>query len=113
MLQSNLIRGEWVFVEIDAPFADHAARLLRALRLLRLRFEAARRYAEARGLTAPARRTRGARHVPALALEWHQQMRRLDTLMLAPQRSLGARLLWRLTRSAARHQPHMPRPAAP
>ena len=47
MLQSNLIRGEWIFVEIDTPFADHAARMLRALRLLRLRFDAARRYAEA------------------------------------------------------------------
>ena len=106
MLQSNLIRGEWIFVEIDTPFADHAARMLRALRLLRLRFDAARRYAEARGPAAPhsGSRIRGARLVPAAALKWHQQMRRLDTLMLAPHRSRWARIVWRLTRSVARRQ---------
>lgn len=107
MFHSSLIRSEWPIIETGTQLSRRVARLLEAARLLHLRHEAAQLYAAARGplaATGGRRRgiTRGARHVPLQALKWHQQMRRLDNLMLAPQRSRAARLVWRITRAWAR-----------
>lgn len=101
MRQSNLIRGEWTMFADQGPFPRGVARLVEALRLLRLRVDAAHHYAAARGPSASGIRGRGARLVPSPALKWHQQMRRLDNLMLAPRRGLAARLAWRVARAWA------------
>jgi len=111
MLQSSLIRSEWPIVETPrTSLSRRVARVVEQLRLMGLRLEAAQRYAAARGPLARSHarhqhrgHEHGAHQVPLQALKWHQQMRRLDTLMLAPQRSLVARLAWRITRGLARH----------
>jgi hypothetical protein len=112
MLQSGQFQRRCAIQAAVASLARRCTRLVEASRLLRLRLEAARRYAMARGPSASASAMRGARPVPAPALEWHQQMRRLDTLMLAPDRSLGARIVWRLTRAWARRDAGPLGPAA-
>ncbi|MCU0759841.1 MAG: hypothetical protein MUF07_11695 [Steroidobacteraceae bacterium] len=74
----------------------------RTLGLARLRVLAAHHYATCgSGAAAGGPRCRGARRVAPEVLRWHQQMRQLDSRMLAPERSAPLRNAWGLARALA------------